>query len=308
MRKNNLGKNKIFHELKSVDWVSKIKLSAKREQEIIDYPDDLSEFNILIETFQQERLDDEVLENNEENDGNIFVEKNKFDRLIVMNDVSGLQDKSNEFSNFLTVPRKFGYTCLYIFHIIYLTKSIWQMILSQNKIFNIFPSAIQLSSMLKILTNNCDRETINYIPARDLWINWLYFSLSNEYKNACLAIDCTKLGPSKYKTLAGSNFGQFCYYRQNIKDRLYDNFLPKRTEENNDCLVGSVINTTKNGEAKFFKPVQKLKASVKNDGRNNDVKRISEQRKVLDKQNGGRRSKNGTYFSFLVITPIKKIF
>ena len=41
------------------------------------YPDDLSEFNILIETLQQERLNDnndEVLENNE-NDSNIFGEK-----------------------------------------------------------------------------------------------------------------------------------------------------------------------------------------------------------------------------------------
>ena len=44
------------------------------------YPDDLSEFNILIETLQQERLNDnndEVLENNE-NDSNIFGGKKSF--------------------------------------------------------------------------------------------------------------------------------------------------------------------------------------------------------------------------------------
>ena len=56
------------------------------------------------------------------------------------------------------------------------------MILSQTKIFNIFPSSIQLGNILKILTNNCDRETISYIPVRDLWINRLYFSFSNESK------------------------------------------------------------------------------------------------------------------------------
>ena len=126
-----------------------------------------------------------------------FGENKKFDKLIVMDNVSGLADKSNDFSNFLTVSRKFGYICLYIFHIIYPAKSIWQMILSQTKIFNIFPSSIQLGNILKILTNNCDRDTINYIPARDLWINRLYFSLSNESKYSCLTIDCRQAGPAK---------------------------------------------------------------------------------------------------------------
>ena len=56
------------------------------------------------------------------------------------------------------------------------------MILSQTKMFNIFPSTIQLCNILKLLTSNCDRDTINYISARDLWINKLYISLSNESK------------------------------------------------------------------------------------------------------------------------------
>ena len=129
-----------------------------------------------------------------------------------MDNVSNLADKSNHFSNFLTVSRKFGYICLYIFHVIYPTKSIWQMILSQTKIFNIFPSSIQLGNMLKILTNNCDRETIKYILARDLWINRLYFSLSNDSKNSCLTIDCRKSGPAKYRTHTDNNFDQICYY------------------------------------------------------------------------------------------------
>ena len=34
-------------------------------------------------------------------------------RLIVLDDVSGLADKSEEFSNFLTVTRKYDFSCLY---------------------------------------------------------------------------------------------------------------------------------------------------------------------------------------------------
>ena len=40
-------------------------------------------------------------------------------KLIVMNDVSGFADKSDIFSNFSTVSRKCGFSCVYIFHSIY---------------------------------------------------------------------------------------------------------------------------------------------------------------------------------------------
>ena len=178
----NLAKNKIFREIKTNDWVSKIKLSEKREEDIrhclegtkvhLHYLKYLSSFNVLIEDFQRENIvnDDDLNEV-------ILGEKRKFNRLIVMDDVSGLADRSNKFSSFLTVSRKFGYIHVYFFHIIFPKKLIWQMILFQTKIFNVFPSAIQFGNMLKILTNNCDSETINYILSRDLSINRLYLSI-----------------------------------------------------------------------------------------------------------------------------------
>ena len=137
----------------------------------------------------------------------IFLVKIKnLTRLLLWMTSQVLQTNLTILQIFLTVSRKFDYICLYIFHVIYPTKSIWQMILSQTKIFNVFPSTIQLGNTLKILISNCDRETIGYIPARDLWINWLYMTLSNECKHNCLTIDCRKTGPAKYRTSAESNF------------------------------------------------------------------------------------------------------
>lgn len=52
------------------------------------------------------------------------------DKLIAMDDVSGLADKSDEFANFFTVSRKYGITCLYIFHTVYPSRENWQMIVS----------------------------------------------------------------------------------------------------------------------------------------------------------------------------------
>ena len=60
------------------------------------------------------------------------------DKLNVMDDVSGLADKPEAFAYFLTVSRKFGITCVYVFHAIYPTRQNWQMMLSQTKLINIF--------------------------------------------------------------------------------------------------------------------------------------------------------------------------
>ena len=191
-----------------------------------------------------------------------------------MEDVAGLADKSNDFANFSKVRQKFGYICLYIFHIIYPTKSIWQIILPQTKISNIFLPTIQLGNIIKILTNNCDRKTISYI--RDLWINRLYLSLSNESKYSCLTIDCRKSGPAKYRYDADSNLEQFFYYGQSKKDRLFNILLAKKVNQNENLLVfqiDSVINVTKIGETKIYKAVQQLRNLVsQNDGnqRNSD--------------------------------------
>ena len=91
------------------------------------------------------------------------------------------------------------------------------MILSQTKLFNIFPLAIELENMLKTLANNCDREIINYTPSRDLRINRLCFYISNDHKNSCLTIDCRNPSPAKYTTNSDNDFEQFCYYAQKKK-------------------------------------------------------------------------------------------
>ena len=83
-----------------------------------------------------------------------------------MDDVLGLADKS--FANFLIASRKCGLMWVYIFLMIYPTRQNWQMILAQTKIFNIFPSSIQASSIIRILSSFCSRCKYNYIPNKDL--------------------------------------------------------------------------------------------------------------------------------------------
>ena len=115
--------------------MSKITLSKDRENNIrecfIDeemnfkYPNNTDEFDDLLNYFQRQKAP-----HNE----NYLGENIKLDRLIVMDDVSGLADKSETFADFPAVSRKFGSTCVYIFHTIYPTRQNWQMILAQTKI------------------------------------------------------------------------------------------------------------------------------------------------------------------------------
>ena len=104
----------------------------------------MEEFNNLLDFFQRRKGKSSC--NHNLMDENILMAL-----LIVMDDVWGLDDKSENFAIFLTVSRKFGFTCVYIFHTIYPTRNNWQIILSQTKIFIIFPGSIQASSVVKML-------------------------------------------------------------------------------------------------------------------------------------------------------------
>ena len=130
----NLGKNRMFGDIKEVFWISKIALSSDREGNIRDYfteqkvdfkyPNNVEDFNNLLEFCQ--RKESSCNEN-------YLGENMVLDRLIAMDDVSSLPDRSEEFANFLTVSRKFGLTCVYIFHTIYPERQHWQIIPHRKK-------------------------------------------------------------------------------------------------------------------------------------------------------------------------------
>ena len=82
------------------------------------------------------------------------------------------------------------------------------MILAQTKIFNISPGSIQTFSIVQILSSFCSRYKYNYIPNKGLWINRLYFDITNSTKKQCLTIDTrdvNDLGLAKFRTQANSN-------------------------------------------------------------------------------------------------------
>ena len=181
---------------------------------------------------------------------NYLGENMILDRLIAMDDVSGLADKSEEFANFLTFSRKYGLACVYIFHTLYPTRQHWQMILSQTKICNFFPGSVQISSIIRILTSFASRYHHNYVSHWNLWNNQLYFEISNSRRKQCLTIDTcdvTDLGPAEFRTQADSGTEQICYYNRNWKDTSFNSFWAVRKETSTPFEIRfSIVNVIDN--------------------------------------------------------------
>ena len=122
-----------------------------------------------------------------------------------MDNVSGVADVCKKFANFLTLSRKFGCNCVYVFHVIVPASQIWQKIISQTNIFSIFPASVLHNTVAKIIENNCILQSKKYVPARSLWLNRIFTDLANSHEKHCLTIDCgyiCKNGPGRYGSSA----------------------------------------------------------------------------------------------------------
>ena len=104
-----LGVNNFFGKIIKTEWISGIDINKQREAEIQSYFSNETEVHVAKE---QDELDSLIesfkLRSREESDdsnilNNSFGENRKLDRLIIMDDVSGVADVSKKFANFLTV-------------------------------------------------------------------------------------------------------------------------------------------------------------------------------------------------------------
>ena len=280
-----LGLNNFFGDIIKTKWISGIDIDKQREAEIQSYFKNETEVHIaqeqdkldsLIETFKQRSH-----ENSSHNVNNSFGENKKLDRLIIMDDVSGVADVSKNFANFLTVSRKFGYNCVYVFHVIVPSSQIWQKIISQTNIFNIFPASVPYNTVSKIIQSNCILQSKKYVPARSLWLNRVFSDLANSHEKHCLTIDCgylNKNGPGRYRSSADNPEKQVCYFNKPGDDVFYNTFISERIKED------------KYKEGIYFK-IEKVRGN--NDKENFDAKRILD----LDLEDGSSDARTNGVFS-----------
>ena len=239
-----LGLNNFFGDIVKTEWISGISIDKKREGEIQSYFKNETELHIaededqlksLIDTFKQRSEESDDIQNeNNNNVTNFFGENRKLVRLIIMDDVSGIADISKYFSNFLTVSGKYGYNCVYVFHVINPSSQIWQKIISQTNIFNIFPATVPFNSVSKIIQGNCILQSKKYVPVRSLWLSRVFNDLANSHEKHCLTIDCgyqNKNGPGRFRSSAENPEKQVCYFNKPGDDVYYNTFISEQIKE-----------------------------------------------------------------------------
>ena len=169
-----------------------------------------------------------------------------------------------KFFPIFSVSRKFGYNCVYVFHVIVPSSQVWQKIISQTNIFNIFPASVPFNTVSKIIQSNCILQSKKHVPARSLWINWVFSDLANSHEKHCLTIDCgylNKNGPGRYRSSANNPDKQVCYFNKPGDYVFYNTLISERIKEG------------EYSEGIYFK-IEKVRGN--NDKENFDAKRILE--------------------------------
>ena len=116
------------------------------------------------------------------------------------------------------------------------------MIMSQTHVFNFFPGSIHSSRIIKTLSLFASRQKNTYIPNQQVWLNRLYFQISNSKEKKCLTIDTrevNELGPGKFRTSAKNGTEQICYFNRNKSDSHFSSYNAKQVSRDN--LVFSIV-------------------------------------------------------------------
>ena len=151
-------------------------------------------------------------------------------------------------------------SCIYIFHIIYLEKSIWKLILLQVKIFSIFSGSVEQSSFLKILSANCVRETILYLLQNYLCINRHFVNLANKSETICLSRDCRGINanePGRFRIQANNAEEWTCYFIIKNSDTTSDTL-------NSDTFLSKWIRNSNLKEADIHFQIERIQGKSKN--------------------------------------------
>ena len=77
------------------------------------------------------------------------------------------------------------------------------------------------------------QQKITYLPNKNVWLNKLYFQISNSQDKKCLTIDTRdvkELGPVKFRTSADNGEEQTCYFNRNKNDTHFTSFFARHTQ------------------------------------------------------------------------------
>ena len=141
----------------------------------------------------------------------------------------------------------------------------------------------------------------NYIPNQQIWLNRLYFQISNSKEKKCLTIDTreiNELGPGKFRTDAQDALEQTCYFNRNKSNSHFTSYIAKRLSPENHVFYISKLNLDFNLDNKSLEielknlvangSAKRQYQSINNKNTENGTKSTSSTRSVTDQEGAGR--------------------
>ena len=123
-----------------------------------------------------------------------------------------------------------------------------------------------------------------------MWLNKLYFQISNSKEKQCLTVDTrdvNDLGPGKFRTSAENSFEQTCYFNKNNSDSRDKSYVTKRVSQ--EKLVFSISN--QNFDLNFgYKNLEVNSQNLLFDGNTNEKHQLIDRESFRD----GKSSRSET--------------
>ena len=162
------------------------------------------------------------------------------------------------------------------------------MIMSQTHILNFFPGSIYSGRILKTLGFFASRQKNGYVSNPQIWLNRLYFKVSNSKEKNCLTIDTrdiNKIGPRKFSTFAENGEIQTYFYNRNKSDVYSDSYLAKHV-----VSLRNIKFFTEKTDFNCFDPLYKsfeFNQKILNLNLSESEEHSKSDKEVIKKNNGG---------------------
>ena len=112
--------------------------------------------------------------------------------------------------------------------------------MSQTQIFNFFPGSVHSGTINRTLVLFANSYRNTYLPVRNVWLNRLYFDISNSRQKQCLTVDTRDVndfGPGKFRAQANNGTRQICYFNRNKTDTSFSSFLETREQTSQKGVI-----------------------------------------------------------------------
>ena len=182
-----------------------------------------------------------------------FGEKSNYRDLIVFDDMTSIADSNKDFVHFITVARKYKYSCVFVFHCCNTAKDNWQTILANTPVMVLFNTGYVQPGLTNVLAQNSTEgqsSSSKYVSRNKTWLSKVYKDNVYSHDGKHLLIDNRPgipPGLARYRSDSGNKNNQLCFFVDEGNPSRYVKYMAEGINSHL-FLVKKVVATSQSGE------------------------------------------------------------